>query len=158
MCWKSSRVPYLPSQLGSSLPATGTGCPWRGSREGGVGGFGGAQEEVVTSKNERGFDIEGGAVRFGQGRMRSVGLQGGLLGQAQGAGFGVGVDVKLLKGRAKGVEEWGRAEASAAGGRRWAGRHGFGTGSDGTHTRRCSGVEMVVRKRVGRAGGGRGGR
>lgn len=110
----------------------------------------------MTSKNERGFDIEGGAVRFGQGRMRSVG-QGGLLGQVQGAGFGVGVDVKLLRGRAKGVGEWGRAVASAAGGRGWAGRHGFGTGSDGTHTQRCSGVEMVVRKRMGRAGGGGGG-
>lgn len=35
LCWKyeyeSSRGLYLPSQLGSSLPATGTGCPWRGS-------------------------------------------------------------------------------------------------------------------------------
>lgn len=79
---------YLPSQLGSSLPATGTGCPWRGSREGGVGGFGGAQEQIVASQNERGFDVKGGAIRFGQGRMRSVG-QGGLFGEVQGAGFGV---------------------------------------------------------------------
>lgn len=107
----------------------------------------------MTSKNERGFDIKGGAVRFGQGRMRSVG-QGGLFGQVQGVGFGVGVDVKLLRRRAKGVGERGRAVASAAGRGGRAGRHGLGTGSDGTHTRRCAGVVMVVRERVGRAGGG----
>lgn len=109
----------------------------------------------MTSKNERGFDVKGGAIRFGQGRMRSVG-QGGLFGQVQGVGFGVGVDVKLLRGRAKGVGEWGWAVASEAGGRGRAGRHGLGTRSDGTHTRRCSGVEMVVRERVGRARGGGG--
>lgn len=109
----------------------------------------------MTSKNERGFDVKGGAVGFGKGRMRSVG-QGGLFRQVQGAGFGVGVDVKLLRGGAEGVGERGRAVASAAGRRGRAGRHGFGTGSDGTHTRRCSGVEMVVRERVGRARGGGG--
>lgn len=91
--------------------------------------------------------------------MRSVG-QGGLFGQVQGAGFGVGVDVKLQGGRAEGVGERGWAVAGAAGGRGRAGGHGFGSGSDGTHSRRCSGVKMVVRERVGRArgGGGRGGR
>ncbi len=83
-----SSVLYLPSQLGSSLPVTGTGCPWRGSRKGGVGGFGRAQEQIVTSKNERGFDVKGGAIHFRQGRMRSIG-QGGLFREVQGVGFGV---------------------------------------------------------------------
>lgn len=110
----------------------------------------------MASKNERGFDVKGGAIRFGQGCMRSVG-RGGLFGQVQGIGFGVGVDVKLLRGRAKGVGGWGWAVASAAGGRGRAGRHGFGVGSNGTNARRCSGVEVVVRERVGgaRGGGGR---
>lgn len=150
---------YLPSQLGSSLSATGTGCPWRGSREGSVGGFGGAQEQIVTSKNEWGFDVKGGAIRFGQGCMRSI-RQGGLFGKVQGAGFGVGVYVKLLRGRAEGVREWGWAVARAAGRGGRARRYGLGAWGDGTHTRRCSGVEVVVRERVGRArgGGGRRGR
>lgn len=111
-----SRLLYLPSQLGSSLSATGTGCPWRGSREGGVGGLGGAKEKILTSKNERGFDVKGGAIRFGRGRMRHVG-QGRLFWQVQGIGFGVGVDVKRLGGRAEGVGERGRAVATVAGGR-----------------------------------------
>lgn len=86
----------------------------------------------MTGENEWGFDIEGGAVRFTRGRMRSV-RQGGLFGEVQGVGFGVGIDVKLLGGRAKGVRERGRAVARAAG--RWgrAGGHGLGAGSDGTH-------------------------
>lgn len=109
----------------------------------------------MASKNERGFDIKGGAVWFRRGRMRSVG-QGGLFGQVQGAGFGVGVDVKLLRGRTKGGGERGRAVAGAAGRGGRTRRHGLGGGSDGTHTRWCSGVEMVVRERV--RGRGRGGR
>lgn len=56
---------HLPLQLGSFLPATGRGCPRRGSRNRGIGGFRGTQEQVVTGKNERGFDVKGGAIRFG---------------------------------------------------------------------------------------------
>lgn len=149
-----SRVLCLPLQLGSFLPATGTGCPWRGSRKRGVGCFGGAKEQIVTGQNERGFDIKGGTVCFGWGRMRSVG-QGGLFGQVQGVRFGVGVDVKLLRGRAQGVREWGWAVGRETWGRGRARGHGFGGGSDGAHTRRCTGVERVVRERVGRARGGR---
>lgn len=153
-----SRALYLPRQLGSSLPATGTGCPWRWSRERGAGGFRGAKEEIVTSENERGFDVKGGAIRFGRGPMRSN-RRGGRFGQMQGVRFGVGVDVKLLRGWAQGVKERGWAVPSAAGWRGRARGHRFGAGGNGTHTRRCSGAEMVVRERVGRARrGGRGGR
>lgn len=42
-------------------------------------GFGGAQEQILTRKNEWGFDVKGGTIRFGRGCMRSVG-QGGLFG------------------------------------------------------------------------------
>lgn len=58
----------------------------------------------MTSNNERGFDVKGGAIRFGRGGMRSIG-QGGLFGQVQGIWFGVGVDVKRLRGWAEGVWE-----------------------------------------------------
>lgn len=111
----------------------------------------------MAGKNERGFDVKGGAVWFRLGHMRSVG-QGGPFGRVQRAGVEVGVDVKQLGGRAGGVGERGRAVPREVG---WGGRargHGFRGGSGGTHTLRCSGVE-VVRERVGRArGGGRGGR
>lgn len=111
----------------------------------------------MTGQNQRGFDIEGGAVGVGGGRMRSVG-QGGLLGEVQGVGFGVGVDVKLLRGRTEGVRQRGRAVAGAAG---WGG----GTRGDRlwargnrTRDRGSSGVEVVVGERVGGAeGGGEGG-
>lgn len=157
LCWKLNL--YLPSPLGSSLTATGTGCPWRGSRKGGVGGSGGAREEIVTSEKERGFDIEGGAIGFRLGRMRGVG-QRGLFVQVQGVGFGFGVRVhiELLRGRAKGVKEGGRTVASAASGSGRPWRHRLGAGGHGTHTREgCSGVDLMVRKGVGRAGGGTGG-
>lgn len=109
----------------------------------------------MPGKNQRGLDVQGGTVGVGGGCVRSVG-QGGPLGQVQGAGFGVGVNVERLRGRAQGVEEGGRAVAAAAGGPGRAEGHGLGAGSDGTHTRRCSGTEMVVMERVGRARGGRG--
>lgn len=75
----------------------------------------------------------------------------------QGAGFRVGVDVKRLRGWAKGVGEWGWAVARAAVGKERAERHGLGARSDGTHTRRCSGAQMVVIERVRRARRGGGG-
>lgn len=62
----------------------------------------------MTGKNERGFDVKGGAICFGRGCMHSVG-QGGPFGQVQRVRFGVGVDVKLLGGRARGEGERGRA-------------------------------------------------
>lgn len=111
----------------------------------------------MTSENERGFDVQGGAICVRRGRMRRVG-QGGLFGQVQGAGFGVGVDVELLRGGAEGVEEGRRAVTRAAGGRGRAGRYRLRTGSDRTLNRGCSGVEMVVRECVGGARGGGGGR
>lgn len=110
----------------------------------------------MTGENQRGFDIEGGAVGVGGERMRSVG-QGGLLGEVQGVGFGVGVDVKLLGGRAEGVRQRGRAVAGAAGRGGRAGGDGLGAGSDGTRDRGRSGVEVVVGERVGGAEKGRGG-
>lgn len=69
----------------------------------------------MTSENERGFDIEDGTIRFRRGHMRRIG-QGGLLVEVQVVwlGFGVGVDVKLLRGGAEGVGKQGRAVASAA--------------------------------------------
>lgn len=111
----------------------------------------------MAGENEGGFDVEGGAVRFGLGDMRSVG-QGGPFGQVQGAGFGVRAHVKRLRGRAGGVGEGGRAVAREAGWRGRAGGHGFGGGSGGAHTQRCSGVEVGVREGAGtaRGGGGRG--
>lgn len=113
----------------------------------------------MTSENERGLDVKVRAICFGRGRMQSVG-RGGRFGQVQGVGFGVGVEVKLLRGRAQGVKERGRAAPRAAWWRGRARGHGFGAGGDGTHSRRCSGAEVVVRERVGRArgGGGRRGR
>lgn len=113
----------------------------------------------MTGQNQRGFDIEGGAVGVGGGRMRSVG-QGGLLGEVQGVGFGVGVDIKLLWGRTEGVRQWGRAVAGAAGRGGGARGDGFRAGGDGTRDRGGSGVEVVVGERVGGAegeGGGGGG-
>lgn len=133
---------HLPLRLGSSLTVTGTGCPWRGSREGGVGRFGGTWEQVVAGKNERRFDVKGGAVWFRLGHMRSIG-QGGPFGQVQRAGVGVGVDVKQLGGRAGGVGERRWAVPTEAGWGRRARGHGFGGGSGGTHTLRCSGVEVM---------------
>lgn len=62
----------------------------------------------MTGKNERGFDVKGGAVRFGWSRMHGVGQRGPFV-QVQRVRFGVGVDVKLLGGRARGIGEWGRA-------------------------------------------------
>lgn len=90
----------------------------------------------MTGEKERGFDIEGGAVGVGQGRMRGVG-QRGLFVQVQGAGFGfrVGVDVELLRGGAEGVEEGGRTVASAASGCGRPRRHRLGAGDHGTRAR-----------------------
>lgn len=90
----------------------------------------------MTSEKERGFDIEGGAVGVGQGRMRGVG-QRGLFVQVQGVGFGfrVGVDVELLGGGAEGVEEGGRTVASAARGPGRPRRHRLGAGGHGTRAR-----------------------
>lgn len=115
----------------------------------------------MTGEEERGFDIEGGAVGVGLGRMRGVG-QRGLFVQVQRAGFGfgvgVGVDVERLRGGAKGVKEGGRTVAGAASGGVWPRRHRLGAGGHGTRSRRRrSGVDLRVRKRVGRAGGGTGG-
>lgn len=90
----------------------------------------------MTSEEERGFDIEGGAVGVGQGRMRGVGHRGLSL-QVQGVGFGfrVRVDIELLRGRAEGVKEGGRAVASAASGSGRPRGHRLGAGGHGTHTR-----------------------
>lgn len=90
----------------------------------------------MTSEKERGFYIEGGAVGFRLGRMRGIG-QRGLFVQVQGAGFGFGVrvDIELLRGRAKGVKEGGRTVASAATGNGWPRRHRLRAGGHGTHTR-----------------------
>lgn len=90
----------------------------------------------MTSEEERGFDVEGGAVAFRLGRMRGVG-QRGLFVQVQGVGFGFGVRVgiELLRGRAKGVKEGGRTVASAANGSGWPRRHRLRAGGHGTHAR-----------------------
>lgn len=85
----------------------------------------------MTSQNQWGFDIESGAVGVGGGRMRSVG-QGGLLGEVQGVGFGVGVDVKLLRGWTEGVRQRGRAVAGATGRGGGARRDRLWAGGDGT--------------------------
>lgn len=90
----------------------------------------------MTGEKERGFDIKGGAVGFRLGRMQAVG-QRGLFVQVQGVGFGFGVrvNVELLRGRAKGVKEGGRTVASAASGSGWPRRHRLRAGGHGTHTR-----------------------
>lgn len=110
----------------------------------------------MTGQDQRGFDIEGGAVGVGGGRMQSVG-QGGLLGKVQGVGFGVGVDVKLLRGRTEGVRQRGRAVAGEAWWRGGAGGHGLGARGDGTRDRGGSGAEVVERVGGAEGGGGEGG-
>lgn len=102
----------------------------------------------MTSEKEWGFDIEGGAIGFGQGRMRGVG-QRGLFVQVQGVGLGfrVGVDIKLLRGGAEGVKEGGWTVASAASRSGRSRRRRLRAGGHGTGTcRSCSGVEVMVGK------------
>lgn len=102
----------------------------------------------MASENKRGFDIKDRAVGFeGRRRMRRL---------RQGAGFGVGVDIELLRRRAERGQR-GRAVHGPARGWGRTGGHRIRVGSNRAHTRWCSGVEMMVRGRKGRARGGRGG-